>query len=245
MGKVGLSWLTKTPIAHRGFHCEELGVWENSRSAILAAIENGYAIEIDLQLSNDRQAMVFHDFTLDRMTDRTGEFRDLDAQELKSISLMAGNDRIWTFSELLETVDGKVPLIVELKGRQGMDGGFMASVGNALEDYSGEVAVMSFAHWLVLEAKQLLPNRPIGLTTEGDDRFYNVHNVFSKASEPEFISHKHTQLSSQFVREFRNTGMPVICWTVKSVEQAEEAYKMADQITFEGFAPAIKECSKV
>lgn len=232
------SWLTQLPIAHRGFHARERGIWENSRSAVLAALERGFAIEVDLQPSKDQQAMVFHDYELDRMTGHSGDIRTYNAQDLLSVSLMDGADTVWRFADLLDTVKGRVPLVAEMKGRSGCDTGFVASVGDALRTYRGPVAVMSFSHWLVEEAKETLPGRLVGLTAEGDEQNYGVHRDFCRRVDPDFLSYRHTDLDCRFVREFRKTGKPVICWTVRSEDQARQAYRLADQITFEGFVPA-------
>ena len=231
------SWLKQIPIAHRGLHDSSLGIWENSESAIKAAAQAGYAIEFDLQPSVDHVPMVFHDLTLDRMTDQGGEVRGLAADQLTQLHLKDSQDTIWRFSRLLEIVDGAVPLVVELKGNPPNDAGFAAAVGKALEHYSGAAAVMSFDHQLLRDCRREMPDLPVGLTAEGDDVTYQTHRHITDELELDFISYHHKNLETQFVKEFAASGKPVICWTIKDQAAADQAYRLCDQITFEGFIP--------
>ena len=138
----------KTPIAHRALHDASKGVFENCRSAMIAAIEHGYAIEIDLQLSADGRAMVFHDGTLDRLTDKHGDISDYTAAELSQIKVGSGQDVIEPLEDILRLIDGRVPLLIELKDQSRQlsqtDGRLEQATIDALSPYHGQVAVMSF-----------------------------------------------------------------------------------------------------
>src|SRR6056297_1261202 len=103
------------PIAHRGYHDAAAGRIENSRSAFAAAMEAGYGIELDVQLSRDGVAMVFHDTMLDRLTDETGPVRDRGAAALQDIGLTGSRDTIQTLTQVLRAIDGTVPVLVEIK----------------------------------------------------------------------------------------------------------------------------------
>ncbi|HBM68506.1 MAG TPA: phosphodiesterase, partial [Rhodobacteraceae bacterium] len=92
------------PLAHRGLHTDKAGILENSRSAFAAAIEKGYGIELDLQLSADGQAMVFHDDTLDRMTSHQGPVRKHTAKNLERMALKQSDDCILLLAALLQQV---------------------------------------------------------------------------------------------------------------------------------------------
>jgi len=230
-------WLTQVPIAHRGLHDKSSGIHENSKSAILAAIIGGYAIEIDLQPSLDKVPMVFHDYELQRMTAIEGKIRERHSGELMAIPLLQSADTIWTLAELLETVDGKVGLVIELKGQKSTDDGFVAAVLTELQNYRGPYALMSFDHWLLDDIRKTSPQMPVGLVGEGGDEAYSTHKKAIDAYDPDFLSYDHHDLDCRFAAEFRDTGKPVICWTVKSPEDAAKAYRYADQITFEGFLP--------
>ena len=113
----------QAPIAHRGLHDENAQRAENSRAAILAAVERGYSVEIDLQLSSDGHAIVFHDYTLDRMTGQTGFVNRLSATDLSAITLNnSGGETLPSLIEILDLIDGKAPLLIELKDQDGQMG---------------------------------------------------------------------------------------------------------------------------
>ncbi|MFT5742498.1 MAG: glycerophosphoryl diester phosphodiesterase, partial [Paracoccaceae bacterium] len=152
------------PIAHRAFHDINRACPENSPAAFAAAIAGGYGIELDVQLSSDGQAMVFHDYALDRLTDEVGPIAQRSAAELGQIALKGGTDTIPTLSQILHQVDGAVPLLIELKDQ---DGALGPSVGQlekatarALADYVGDIAVMSFNPHSVALMAQIAPHIP-------------------------------------------------------------------------------------
>lgn len=231
------AWIARTPIAHRGLHDPAEGRYENTLSAARAAVEQGFAIECDLQPAADGVPMVFHDDTLDRLTAHTGNVRALTSAQLGEIAIGGSSDRIPTLRQLLDTVRGAVGLVVELKGQAGADAGFAAAVAREIKDYQGDLALMSFYPWLVEEARALAPQRPIGLTAEGDDRMLEVHRANAARASVDFVSYGIEDLPCAFVREFRQSGRPVISWTIRSREAMAKSALHADQITFEGFDP--------
>ena len=105
------------PVAHRGLHDRSKGIIENSASAFEAAIAGNFAIECDLQLSNDGVPVVFHDDTLERLTGQGGRVIEHTAAELGEIALTdsASGDRPQTFDAFLTQIDGRTLLQVELK----------------------------------------------------------------------------------------------------------------------------------
>jgi hypothetical protein len=137
----------RLPITHRALHDRAAGRIENSPSAIKAAVEAGYGIEVDLQLSSDGVAMVFHDEELDRLTDATGPLNARTAAELGRIPLKGSTDTIPTLAEVLHLIDGKVPLLIEIKDQTlemaPTDGNLEAATAEALKGYKGDVALMS------------------------------------------------------------------------------------------------------
>ncbi|MCG6858178.1 MAG: glycerophosphodiester phosphodiesterase [Salaquimonas sp.] len=230
-------WITARPIAHRGLHDISAGRPENSLSAAAAAIANGFAIEVDLQPSSDGVPMVFHDYTLERMTGEKGNVRDWKADELHRLALSNTADHIPTLVELLDAVSGKTGLVLELKGLAGQDDGFVVAVTQTLASYAGPVAIMSFNHWLLADARDEAPRLTLGLTAEGDDSHFGEHVAALRAYDPDFVSYGIGDLPCRFVAEFRQTGRPVITWTVRSPADAVKSARYADQITFEGFDP--------
>lgn len=243
------SFLT-TPIAHRALHNVEIGRPENSRAAIQAAIEKGYGIEIDLQLSNDDQAMVFHDYDLARLANGKGAIRMKAANELRHISLKGGEEGIPTFSEVLDLIDGQVPLLVEIKDQDGAMGPRTGVLEHAaaqcLHGYSGDVAVMSFNPHAIAEFAKHRGDLPLGLVTCGylqEDwpllpaatrKYLRDIPDFDRVGAS-FISHDVADLGSAAVKRLKDAGTPVLCWTVRSQETEEAARKIADNITFEGY----------
>ena len=137
-------WLTERPIAHRGLHDKKAGCEENSLEAFAAAITHGYAIECDLQLSADGEAMVFHDDTLDRLTSETGRVDARTAAQLQEISYATGRGAIPALSQLLDLAGGDAGLVLELKSHWDGDTRLAARVAELVSRYDGPVAIMSF-----------------------------------------------------------------------------------------------------
>lgn len=232
-----VDWIKQTPIAHRCLHDIDAGKPENSLGAARAAVANGFSIEVDLQRSNDGIPMVFHDNILDRMSDEKGAFRARNFEELNQIKLTGSSEPIPSLKQLLETVDGKCGIVLELKGIAGEDEGFVEAVLTDLKHYQGPVALMSFNHWLLADARRLNTDIPLGLTAEGDDSLYDLHWQAANDYRIDFVSYSIADLPNRFVSEFRAQGKPVISWTIRNRKEAETSEKYADQITFETFIP--------
>lgn len=131
-----VDWIKDRPVAHRGYHDMNKTVFENTLSAFSRAIEAGFAIECDIQLSSDSVPMVFHDHDLQRLCGLTGEVRERTAGELKMLSIGGTKDKIPTLRQMLDLVKGQVPLVIELKGIDAeQDDGFVESVLEVLEGY--------------------------------------------------------------------------------------------------------------
>ena len=139
-----LDWLTARPIAHRGLHDAARGIIENTAAAVRAAIEGGYGIEVDLQISADGEAMVHHDDVLGRLTDGAGRLDRLSAAELKRVAFRGSAERMMTLGDLCDLVGGRAALLLELKSRFDGDGRLPARVAALLAGYRGPVAPMSF-----------------------------------------------------------------------------------------------------
>lgn len=244
--------LLRAPIAHRALHDVRDGRPENSRAAIRAAVAAGYGIEIDIQLSADGQAMVFHDYDLSRLTLAKGALRSISAETLGEVQLIGGDEGIPRLDEVLRIVAGQVPLLIEIKdqdGALGPDVGELeAAVAAALDGYGGDVALMSFNPHSVAALQTLLPERPRGLTTEAfleaDEWKASRERLaaLERISDYErvgacFISHNHRQLAMPRVAELKADGAAVLCWTIRSPEDEAIARRIADNVTFEGYLP--------
>ncbi len=243
----------RTPIAHRGLHDLHDGRPENTRAAIRAAIAAGYGIEIDLQLSRDGQAMVFHDYHLERLTHETGLTRDRDAAELGQIGLRHCDETIPVLAEILEIVGGRVPMLVELKDQHGQmgetDGALERAVARDLAGYEGPLAVMSFNPHMMVRMAEIAPDWPRGLVTSPYEK--STHADYPEAyldhlraigdydrAGAVFISHDVIDLRRPRVSELKVAGAVILCWTVRSPQVEAEARKIAHNITFEGYLAA-------
>lgn len=237
------------PIAHRGLHGN--GRTENSRGAFDAAIEHGYAIELDVQMSSDGEAMVFHDYALSRLTAGKGPTRQHSAAELSALTLADGS-RIQTLIEVLKQVSGQVGVLVEIKdqdGAMGADiGPLEARVAEVVNAYRGPVAVMSLNPHAIYHMQRLAPDVPRGLTTcrfsAKDWPLLPRKRAEELALIPDyeacgasFISHHFKSLDLPSVARIRQSGDPVLCWTIKSEDDEHKARRLADNITFEGYLP--------
>ena len=158
-----LGWLTARPIAHRGYHDRASGRIENTLPAAEAAIAHDFAIECDLQPTADGRVVVFHDDTLDRLTEATGPVGARTLAELRAVRLHDSDAGIPTLEELLDLVDGRVPLVIELKSRWDGDRRLERAVAPILADYSGPAAVMSFDPMSMLAMRRLAPALPRGM----------------------------------------------------------------------------------
>jgi glycerophosphoryl diester phosphodiesterase len=242
-----LAWLVARPIAHRGLHDAKRGILENTADAFAAAMDRDYAIECDLQLSADGEAMVFHDAQLDRLTTETGAVIARTAAELKDVALRGSGDRIQTLGELLDQVNARVPLVVELKSHWDGSLALARRVAEVVADYDGPLALMSFDPDLIAGLAKLAPRLPRGIVADRESvmetrlslarRLELRHLGHVDKSRPHFLSYHADGLPYGPPRAFRQAGLPVICWTVRDAASAARARRYADQITFEGYLP--------
>ncbi|WP_171131932.1 MULTISPECIES: glycerophosphodiester phosphodiesterase family protein [unclassified Ruegeria] len=238
------------PIAHRALHDIENARPENSRTAIEAAIEAGYGIEIDLQLTSDAQAMVFHDYDMTRLTGQPGPIQQIPARQAQQTALLKGDGAgIPSLEDVLTLVAGRVPLLIELKDQDGAMGpnigALEAATVRALQGYQGPVALMSFNPHSVVELARLAPDIPRGIVTCSYqpkvellpeavcDHLRGIPD-FDRA-HASFISHEAKDLSRPRVAELKARGVPILCWTIRSPEEEAQARLVADNVTFEGY----------
>lgn len=233
------SWLKRAPVAHRGLHDMNRQVWENTLPAFERAAQAGYAIECDVHLTLDGEAIVFHDDQLQRLAGQDGYVWQKTAAEMRALDIGGSGAHAPTLTEMLALVAGRVPIVIEIKGIAGHDEGLVARVGEALAGYAGEAAVMSFDHWIVRDMARLIPDRPVGLTAWGNtQRDFEAH--FSMLGyDLSFVSYDVASLPNPFVSFVREKlGMAVITWTVRDDTAVQTTFAHADQMTFEGFEPA-------
>ncbi len=236
---------TKYKYAHRGLHKE--GVAENSLSAFRDAVEAGFGIELDVRLSCDGVLMVFHDDTLDRMTEQTGRVDKRSSSELKEIKLLGTEEGIPTFDEVLSLVRGKVPLLIEIK-EDSVDTSVSEKVAERLKTYEGDYIVESFNPLSLGVIKKRMPSVIIGLLSQNylkspkyrkPVHFLLHHFLLNCACRPNFIAFSHEDVkipSYKMLMAF--FPRPSFAWTVKSEEEEKRALANGfDSVIFEGYIP--------
>jgi glycerophosphoryl diester phosphodiesterase len=242
-----LDWLTARPIAHRGLHKNSEGIIENTATAFAGAMTGNYAIECDLQITSDADAVVFHDEKLDRLCDAQGLVKALTTKQLQKIAIKHSSDHIQSLSELLEQVNGQVPLVIELKSHWDGDTALAITALNSLKTYNGQYALMSFDQDLVAAVAQHSPETIRGITADRTihadydalpeerrldmQQFRHLHKT-----RPHFVSFYFRDLPYAPVQNLRDQGLAIITWTIRSKDEEALARQYSDQVTFEGYA---------
>jgi len=243
-------WLTAAPIAHRGLHRRASGVIENTLSAARAAIEKGFAIECDVQLSSDGEVFVFHDDEVNRLTSGSGDFKTFSKLQIGEFSLKDTSDHIPTLRELLDVIAGRVPLICEIKSRFDGSTDAVKRVAEVIGSYEGPIALKSFDPLMVEAMAHHSADRPRGFIGESvyDDPEWDFLSADQKKDFATLQSLDAMKLNflSWYIKDLdhstpqmarRSLGLPIMTWTVRTTEQREKAKRYADQIVFEGFLP--------
>lgn len=233
--------------AHRGLHDNQTSAPENSMPAFRKAVEAGYGIELDVQLTKDGVPVIFHDFTLERICGVPGKIEDFTYEELRKLSLLQTEERIPSLEEFLNMVDGKVPLIVELK-IEWTDLSLCPVVQEMLAAYHGVYCIESFNPLALLWYRryhrevmrgQLATNFRQDGNYKSLLHFLLTHLLMNWATSPDFIAY-----NCRFKEEpgrrickklYRNLA---VAWTVKNQKQLESLEKDFDLFIFDSFIPA-------
>ncbi|MTW15682.1 glycerophosphodiester phosphodiesterase [Rhodoplanes serenus] len=240
----GLGWLVERPIAHRGLHDAAAGLVENSAAAVAAALEAGYGIEVDLQRSRDGDAMVHHDDRLGRLVEGSEPLADLTSAALQARRFHGGGAPMMTLAGLLDRVDGRVPLLLEIKSRFDGDLRLARRVAALVSARPARVAVMSFDPALVAALAAAMPAVPHGLVGQSRRRAAASHDpapsrlalaAATLRAAPRFLAWNVDDLGTWPPRLARALGRPVLTWTVRSEAVRRRALDGADQVIFEGF----------
>lgn len=246
-----LDWLVARPIAHRGLHDRAAGVIENSAAAVQHAVNLGFAIEIDVQITADGAAVVFHDDMLNRLTAYKGLVAERTAAELGQMPLLesTAGDLIWTLEQCLTLIAGRTPIVVEIKSAWNGDTRLAERVGRSLAAYAGPKAAKSFDPAMLLALQRTAPAVPRGIIGCGFKRadwpflsrrrrFKLRHLMHWPQTRPDFVSWDVHDLPNLTVTAARRLiGAPLMTWTVRTPEEQARADLYADQMVFEGFMP--------
>ena len=233
------NWFCKYKMAHRGLHNDKYP--ENSLGAFENACKHGFAIELDIRILKDGTPVIFHDENLNRMCGVDKSITDLTIDELPNYPLLNSKYNIPTLQEVLDLVDAKTPLMIELKPVSKKDK-IEERTYDLLKDYSGEYAIKSFnpltMFWFKKHAPQVLRGM---LSCYFEDfklpLFYKVAVkklwLFNWV-KPDFISYNFDNLPNKFVSKRK---VPVLAWTIDSKDKEQEAMKVADNVIFENYIP--------
>ena len=245
--RFGEAWelLFDPPVAHRGLWSPD-GAPENSLGAFQAACAAGYGIELDVQLSADGEAMVFHDAGLQRMTGRPGKVRDHSAADLSEMSLAGTDETIPTLRETLAVVGHRAMIHIELKTPYGDVGPLEQRVHELIIDHAGPLCVIGFnpySHaWFAerypgvlrgLDSYDYAPPGPRGLAPDQREAFARLEHV--AVARPHFLALSVDMLPCPRAKDYREKGMPVVAWTVREPEQWTRIEPHCDNLIFEGF----------
>ena len=232
--------------AHRGLHDENKA--ENSMSAFAAAKEKGFGIELDVRLSKDGELVVFHDETLTRVVGIDGKVIDYTADELAKMSLLGTADGVPTLRQVLDLIDGAVPLLIEIKMGNG-ESGIAEKFIEVIEGYKGDYIVESFNPIALKIVRRERPDILRGILSAeymkdpkyGGKLIYRLgqHLALNFLMRPDFIAYDkkgYTVFGLRFIR--RVFGTPLITWTIKSQEEESEAISHGfDTVIFENYIP--------
>jgi len=241
-GKLDRSALMGVHYAHRGLFDNDSDAPENSLNAIRKAVEAGYGIEFDIQLSKDDVPVIFHDASLKRMCGVDGKVWDYTLEELQKMKLANSNETIPTLEQVLEVVDGKVPLIIEYK----MDrvDTKVCELGNAiLENYNGVYCMESFHPFAVKWYREHRPDVIRGQLSQdfsktdykGIQYWAMTHLLLNFLTRPDFIAYNHKDKDIFSRRLCAQLGALSVAWTIKNREQYEEAKPYFDLVIFDSF----------
>lgn len=236
-------FMSTTFYAHRGLFDNESDAPENSLAAFRKAVDAGYGIEFDVQLSKDDKLVVFHDATLKRMCGVEGNVWDYTLEELQKMKLKSSKETIPTFEQVLNLVDGRVPLIIEYKMDRPLTK--VCELGNELlSRYKGTYCIESFHPFAVMWYKKHRPDVMRGQLSGNLSKqtknpkqkkiyrlvTYLLTNVLTR---PDFIAYDHRYVNNISRKVCRWLGALSVTYTIKSVERYEEVKDDFDLFIFD------------
>ena len=235
-----LKFLKETIIAHRGVHNEK-DIIENSLEAFKEAVNKNYIIELDVHFLKDGEVVVFHDDNIERMTGINKNLKDCTYDDIRNIKLLNKNTYIPKFSDVLKLVDGKVPILIELKNDNKV-GLLESSLVQILKKYNGKYAVQSFNPLSIMWFKNNYPNIIRGQLVckfknkkmDNIKKFILKTMFFNIITNPDFISHSVDDLSYKEVNKIKKNKF-ILGWTVRNKERYDELIKYYDNLICEKF----------
>ena len=233
-------------LAHRGLHGE--GAAENSISAFRRAMEAGFGVELDVRLSKDGELVVFHDDTLTRVAGVEGRVDELTLAELRECRLLDTDDTIPTLREVFDLVDGRIPILIEIKEKTGSTA-VTEKLLAELKSYDGPYIVESFDPMAISAFRKGRRQVPLGILSrrfcdleehKGSPLYFALQNMLLNfLSVPDFVAYRHSDANTLSLKLARSLfGTVTVAWTTRSAEEGEAAKKNGfDCIIFENYLP--------
>ena len=236
----------KRYFAHRGLHDNASDAPENSMAAFRRAVEAGLGMELDVQVTKDGVPVVFHDFKLERICGAPGKIADSTYEELQAYTLCDSKERIPRFSELLEMVDGQVPLIVEIKAETA-NVSCCGIIDSLLRAYRGPYCIESFnpmVLWWFRRNHGDVVRGQLSSNFRREGEYWNIlyfamtHLLFNFLTKPDFIAYNH-KFSEEPGRRIcrRLYRHPAAAWTIRSQQDLEALKGEYDVFIFDSFLP--------
>jgi glycerophosphoryl diester phosphodiesterase len=231
------AWLTGSLIAHRGLHTAGPEAPENSLASFRAAADEGLPIELDVQMTADEMVVVMHDEDLRRMTGDDRRVDEITMHELRVLRLAGGSEPVPSLAEALETIDGRVPVLVEIKN--GGDPGPMEdAVAEMLSDYRGDAAVISFnpysLAWIASQKPELLRGQLAstfeGVELAGWKKLLLSNLLMNWTSRPDFVAYELSDVPNAVTTLQRWRGRPLLGWTAENAEDLEHGLETCDSV---------------
>lgn len=238
------SWLINTDFAHRGLYTGDQRIPENSIPAFLRAIENGFGMEMDVELTADDELLVFHDDALERMTGLKKSLWESTYDEVKALKLSGSGQKIPTFSDFLKTVDGRVPIIVEIKSTDRIET-ICQMTYDKLKEYHGNYCVESFnpfiVEWFRKNAPEVLRGQLSMRYTDEEgvssfQKFVLENMLLNFLARPQFIAYYYKDRGKLSYKLCRRLGALTVAWTVNTPQELIETKKYFDTAIFEDFS---------
>ena len=235
-----LEFLSRSLIAHRGYHNNKKGIPENSVLAFKKAIDNNYLIELDVRLTNDKKLVVFHDDNLKRVCGVNKRVKDLTYRELLKYNLFDTTQKVPLFSDVIKLVNGRVPILIETKyhNRYGI---LEKILINELSNYKGLYAIQSFYPMPLLWLKRNTKNIPIGLLSSNFKNDLNqLKSIIGKTLildlffKTDFISYDIKGLPNNYL-SYKRDKKKIVIWTIKNKKDYDLARQYTDALICENF----------
>ncbi len=240
-----LTWIKTRYIAHRGLHTLDKSVPENSISAFEKAIAKNYGIEMDVNILKDGNVVVFHDKDLQRMCGIEKNLGDVTYEDIKGLKLLNTKERIPLLKDVLEIIDGRVPLLIELKPHGDKKKLFLAFL-ETIKDYQGVYAIHSFSPKIVYWFKKYRPDIIRGQITEFFRDNPDMNRVakylmksmsFNRFTKPDFINYGIKDLPNKYCDRLHKKKMAIIAYASQNQKEFAFAKKYYDNSVFEYFIP--------